>query len=417
MTEPLTPCPERPGDASREPPAEAPGASSAHALRGAGPGARREPARNGGAAARSTRKGRGRPPAKSSRGGPRSCPPSRSPRPGPGPGEALSGPLAPVFVKRAGRYHLRLEAFAGAAELRDSEWAAAPRLRELARAGADPGGAPPAPDPPSASARASDSDTGGHPILTDLGREGQPPDDLLRAAAAAGATANPAFLDILDGGDFEPAPCLCCYAAESPRGARKAAQSLMLFQRYYQASSYLESRAFPRMVQTLARDAQSPELAVVKMHLLRLECATDELRAINSHPAICVAAPRCRPDSVWVYATPAARKMLRHVARQFRGAQGGLSLTVSVASSDPEVHPRWRYRMYSAALVRSGRGPEEPAAAGAKATLLAAMRDWVAAAAEPRPAPSPARAPDPSPAGAAASASAAPGRPRRSGRG
>ena len=276
------------------------------------------------------------------------------------------GPLADVLYKaEGGGYRVRLAAFSGGGRRETAEGLAA--LAALAAGGGDGG--------PGAPARAeAPADPGGPPR--------PPPGDLLRAAAASGATANLAFLDILDGGDFEPAPCLCCYRAETLQGARKAALELGLFQRYYDPGSYLGSKAFPRMVRTLGRDALPEELAAVKGHLSRLRQTTDLIRAVNAHPGICVTAPPCRPGTVWLYSTPTGRKMLRHLSRRFRA--GGSSLSVGVASSDPEAHPRWRYRMYAVTLRREGAGPD-PAGA-----LLGAMRDWVAEATLP-PAPPPGR--------------------------
>ncbi len=315
----------------------------------------------------------------------------------------LGGPLADVLYKAGGRYRVRLAAFSGVSGPMPLSLLTPPRggqAESLAECAAPAGCAG-----PREAASSTDSD-----LAEMRPRAAGHPADLIRAAAASGATSNPAFLDILDGGDFEPAPCLCCYYAETAKSARKAARELNLFQRYYSASSYLGSKAFPRMVQTLGRDLLPEELAAAKGHLSRLGQTTDLIRAVNAHPGICATVPPCRPSTVWVYATPTSRKMLRHLGRRFRsggvprgpwdpkGPQeprgGSLSLSICVASSDPDYHPRWRYRMYSATLHRSGpegRAPgedppgekKEPGAWDPANTLLGAMREWVSEAMPP----------------------------------
>jgi hypothetical protein len=79
------------------------------------------------------------------------------------------------------------------------------------------------------------------------------PDDLVVAAASAGATGCMPFLDILDGNAFSRAPCLCCYAAHSARKAREAAASLRLFLNYYDADSFVNSRVCARGCGVVAR--------------------------------------------------------------------------------------------------------------------------------------------------------------------
>ena len=72
------------------------------------------------------------------------------------------------------------------------------------------------------------------------------PDDLLVTAAMSGATTSMALLDVLDGACFARAPCLCCYAAHSAAQAREAAAALRTFRQYFDADSYVRSRAYAR---------------------------------------------------------------------------------------------------------------------------------------------------------------------------
>lgn len=171
------------------------------------------------------------------------------------------------------------------------------------------------------------------------------PDDLLSAAAIGGAITNMAFLDILDGGCFERAPCLCCYAARSASRAREAGASLRLFERYYDAQSYASSHAFARLVSTLSRDLLAEEVAEVREHVSRLDCTPDDIRALNGFQDLCVTAPPCQPSVLWVYSTPAGRRLLRYLSRELRQRQ--LVARVAVASSLAAALPRFRYRMYA----------------------------------------------------------------------
>ncbi len=255
-------------------------------------------------------------------------------------------PAPPALLAPAGprRWAVRLEAFAygaghppvaGPARLRDLVAARAAELRAL---GAD-----------------------ADPALV--------PDDLLLAAAAAGALVAPPFLDILEGGCFALAPCLCCYASRSARDAREADAALALFRRYYDARSYLESRAFVRVVAALLRDPGPDELAGVAAHLAALDSTPGEVREINERWAgrLCVATPGCQPGVLWVYSSADGRRLLRHLARGLR--RGGAPVKVTVASSDARVYPRFRYRMYAAALAGGLAG-------GTGLELLHAALEW-----------------------------------------
>jgi hypothetical protein len=182
------------------------------------------------------------------------------------------------------------------------------------------------------------------------------PDDLLVTAAMSGATTSMAFLDILDGACFAHAPCLCCYTAHSAARAREAATALRVFRQYFDAGSYMRSRAYARAVAAMLRDLRPEEAAEVKAHIARLDTTPDTVREINGStlggprgPGLCVALPSCQPGVLWVYSTPEGRRLLRHLARK-----GGGPVKVTVASSDPSMAPRFRYRMYAASLVACG---------------------------------------------------------------
>ena len=194
------------------------------------------------------------------------------------------------------------------------------------------------------------------------------PDDLFVAAAAAGALTCIPFLDILDGGCFARAPCLCCYAAHSAAQAREASAALRIYQRYYDDASYLGSRAYARTVAALSRDLREGELAEVASFLATLDSTSDAVREINGRwgGRMCVAVPPCRPGTLWVYSTADGRRLLRHLARGLR--KGGPPVKVTVASSDPTAFPRYRYRMYAAALAEP-EGPPSPEAPGEPGTL------------------------------------------------
>ena len=198
------------------------------------------------------------------------------------------------------------------------------------------------------------------------------PDDLLVTAAASGALTSVPFLDILDGGYFTRAPCLCCYATHSPASTREAGVALRLFRRYYDAASYLDSRAFVRVVAALSRDLHPSEMAEVAEHISALDSTPDDVREINGRWAgrLCVATPPCQPGVLWVYSTPDGRRLLRHLARGLR--KGGAPVKVIVASSDPAVFPRFRYRMYAAAFAHS----DVSAPARGEASLLDTALAW-----------------------------------------
>jgi hypothetical protein len=191
-------------------------------------------------------------------------------------------------------------------------------------------------------------------------------DDLLLAAALSGAVSNHALLEILDGGGFERAACLCCYRAPDA-AARAMDAALRRWQGYYSATAYVASRAFARAVAALSRDLLPDELAEVRAHIAHLDATPELVREINRLGAVwgvCVAAPRCRPNTLWVYSTQAGRRLLRSLARSLGGQ--GHRVRVAVASSDPAVLPRFRYRMYAASV---GSGDAAP--------LLEAAAAWV----------------------------------------
>jgi hypothetical protein len=193
------------------------------------------------------------------------------------------------------------------------------------------------------------------------------PDDLVAAAAAAGATANPAFREILDGGDFTAAVCLCCHVATTAAAARRADAALSEYRRRYDAAAYLGSRAFTRAAAALARDLDAAELAAARRQVAAAPATRDVVRAANAatRVALCVAEPPCRPGTLWVYSTPDGRRLLRHFARHVGAVR------VTVASSEAGVWPRAAGRMYAAAFVPGRRRP-----AGA-ATLADAALAWV----------------------------------------
>jgi hypothetical protein len=171
------------------------------------------------------------------------------------------------------------------------------------------------------------------------------PDDLLVTAAMSGATTSMALLDILDGPCFAHASCLCCYTAHSAARAREAAGVLQVFRRYFDPDSYVQSRAYARVVAAMSRDLRPEEAAEVKDHVARLNTTPDTIREINGG-GLCVVLPPCQPGVLWVYSTPEGRRLLRHLARK-----GGSPVKVTVASSDPRMAPRFRFRMYAASLV------------------------------------------------------------------
>jgi hypothetical protein len=198
-------------------------------------------------------------------------------------------------------------------------------------------------------------------------------DDLLHAAVLSGVVTNPAFLDILDGGLFERAACLCCYTTREG-GAREARAALRLFQDYYNAMAYIRSRAYARSVATLSRDLQPEELDEVRAHLAHLDATPAPVREINRLGAaggICVAAPLCRPGTLWVYSSPAGRRLLRHLSRSLTAVR------VVVASSDPGVLPRFRYRMYAAWLAGDAGAGDAPRTTSDPDVLLLAAAAWV----------------------------------------
>jgi hypothetical protein len=203
------------------------------------------------------------------------------------------------------------------------------------------------------------------------------PDDLLITAARAGATMSMTFLDILDGGCFVPAPCLCCYAAHSAGSAREAATALRLYLQYYEPASYVGSRAYVRAVAAMARDLEPEELAELKEGLARLNSTPELAREANSSlSGLCVAVPPCQPEVLWVYSTPAGRRLLRHLARK-RAPHGGAAapVRVTVASSDLAATPRYRYRMYAAASLAE----QAEGAAGGTHRLLEEAASWARA--------------------------------------
>jgi hypothetical protein len=205
------------------------------------------------------------------------------------------------------------------------------------------------------------------------------PADLLLAAAATGPATGPAFLDIMDGGCFVPAPCLCCYSVRSPEHMREATAALRLFQEYHDPAAFVTLRSYGRAVATLARDLHPDEVIMVQKRLSRLESTSAAVREIHRlERSICVAVPACQPNVLWVYSTPAARRLLRHIARTLgRDDAARGTLSVAVASSSLSALPRYRYRMYSATLNLAL--PSCEIAANANELLLAIVLDWARA--------------------------------------
>jgi hypothetical protein len=174
------------------------------------------------------------------------------------------------------------------------------------------------------------------------------PDDLLVAAAVSGMTSNIDFIDILDGPYFTKASCICCYAAHSAADARKVAVIIKKFHHFFNVNSYLQSRAYIRMVAAMSRDLRLEELIEVKMYISQLESTTDTIRNINKAKGICITVPLCQPEVLWVYSTPESRKLLRYLTRKIKNP-----IKIVVASSDPNMMPRIRYRMYAASPINN----------------------------------------------------------------
>lgn len=175
------------------------------------------------------------------------------------------------------------------------------------------------------------------------------PDDLLLATAMTAATVSAAFIEIMDGGCFTAAPCLCCYSVRSAEYMREAASALRLFCSYHDPASFVAHRAYGRAVLAAARDLLPAEVARIRKWMSRLQNAPEGLRKFHRlEKNICVAIPACRPGTLWVYSTPDGRRLLRHLARALPRELGALS--VSVASSDANTFPRFRLRMYAANL-------------------------------------------------------------------
>lgn len=173
------------------------------------------------------------------------------------------------------------------------------------------------------------------------------------AASACSAIMSPPFLDILDGGSFVRAPCLCCYEARDAAKARSAAISLRLFLRYFNHETWKLSQVAPAASIALASDATPDELRSIAADFASCDGTPSNILRINTQKPgeICIASPACQPGVLWVYSTPASRRMLRHIARQLRRQNPPLALNVEVASSNPAIYPRWRARMYSIRVV------------------------------------------------------------------
>jgi hypothetical protein len=216
------------------------------------------------------------------------------------------------------------------------------------------------------------------------------PDELGRL----GVVTSIPFLELVDSGDFELSPCLCCYrlkpglsARGSQASARRVAASLELLLQYYDAASYRASKAFDRAVAILTRDVRPADLTEVAEFLIKLESTPSDVREVNRLMAdrLCIALPPCRPDTIWVYSTPDGRRLLRGLAKSAPGVR------ISLITFDCESFPRFRLRMYSAKLVdptanpaglpgssvRASPDPSEPSAppTGA-ARLLAIALQW-----------------------------------------
>lgn len=174
------------------------------------------------------------------------------------------------------------------------------------------------------------------------------PDDLLKTAARFGALVSLPFLDILDGDGFHHEVCLCCCKTKSTVSAREAVVALRLFCQYYDARSYLDSRAFIRTVAILSRDLSPGEVVEISTYISSLDSTQDAVREINvpGPLSVCVATPTCQPGTLWVYSTSDGRRLLRHLSRN-----AGAPVKITVASSYPTVYPRFRYRMYAAKFV------------------------------------------------------------------
>ncbi len=276
------------------------------------------------------------------------------PRARPSPVTTPRGPDPELFERRAGAtWCLRPGALVTAPDPAPEAWASAQRARLALVAQAPTGQAPEAQD------------------VQEL------PDDLLITAARVGALMCTAFLDILDGSSFTPAPCICCYAASAAQ-AREIAASIQAFRRYYNAASYVQSRAYARAVKMMAQDLGESELAGLKNEIYhaagggfgRDAREPALVREANAAvPGLCVAVPPCRPDVLWVYSTADGRRLLRHLARKAKAP-----VRVTVASSDATYSPRWRYRMYAATLLTTRE--EGPGMLGIPPSLLEETVAW-----------------------------------------
>lgn len=175
--------------------------------------------------------------------------------------------------------------------------------------------------------------------------------------------ASPALEAIIDAGGFDPAPCLCCYRARSRGAARAAGEALSALLAFYRATpegAPLFARLGREAQEAEGRDVLPAELARIRARLAEAAASSSsssgaaaawpaEARAASAAAeGVVLAVPPCAPETLWAYSTPAARRLLRHLARQARrGGEAPVAVAL-LSAARPEAPPRWPGRVYEA---------------------------------------------------------------------
>ena len=202
------------------------------------------------------------------------------------------------------------------------------------------------------------------PLCGAEGRGGAPGEAAgLCSAEGAALAASPALEAIIDAGGFDPAPCLCCYRARSRGAARAAGEALSALLAFYRATpegAPLFLRLGREAQEAEGRDVLPAELARIRARLAEAAAAAAssggagaawpaEARAASAAAeGVVLAVPPCAPGTLWAYSTPAARRLLRHLARQARrGGEAPVAVAL-LSAARPGVAPRWPGRVYEA---------------------------------------------------------------------
>jgi hypothetical protein len=127
---------------------------------------------------------------------------------------------------------------------------------------------------------------------------------------------NPAFEDLIQGEYFIKSPCLCCFETKSPAAYKSASLTIATIAEYHDIKS-------KKKIET--SDLTPCDIMDARTHIKYINFPNPRIHEINKRlKNMCISAPLCKPNVVWIFSNPPAKRLLKNLL-----AQTGENLTLS----------------------------------------------------------------------------------------